>query len=222
MLRKRSGRTVGRSLYRDTPQCNPTKRFYKMFIDIHVHPHFFEPICDDDKLETRRQNLDIYRNSKASLSHIENQMRCAGLDRLCILGQDERSLTGQIVVGNDEIASLVRLRPDLFIGFASVDPLVESATEDLEYAFSQLKLSGLKLNPSKQHYYPSDVRLKPIYELCLQYNKPITFHSGLSWEKEHWQSIHDLSSLRRLRMDIRIFVLAWPISAGPGFGKPPC
>ncbi len=155
-----------------------------MFIDIHVHPNFFEPICkNDDKLDIRHQSIGIFRNNKASISHIENQMRCAGLNKLCLLGQDERSLTGQIAVSNEEISTLVKLKPDLFIGFASIDPFVDSAVEELEHAFSGLKLSGLKLNPSKQHYYPSDNRLKQIYELCIKHNKPIMFHSGLSWEK---------------------------------------
>lgn len=154
-----------------------------MFIDMHVHPAFFEPICDDpDRVEYRHQSLAIYKNSVAPLEHVFNQMNCAGIDKLCLLAQDERSISGRTVVNNREIAHLVSLHPERFIGFASVDPFVENCVEELDYAFAELHLSGLKLDPSKHHYYPHDDRLRPIYDLCMRHNKPIIFHSGLSWE----------------------------------------
>jgi hypothetical protein len=74
------------------------------------------------------------------------------------------------------------LAPDLFYGFASVDPHRPDALEVLDYAFKDLKLMGLKLNPSKQVFYPADPMMDKIYEKCIEYNKPIMFHAGLSWE----------------------------------------
>ena len=155
-----------------------------MFIDMHVHPEFFEPICGDpDVVSKRHESIGIFRNGIAALSHIENQMRCAGLDRLCIFGRDERSLGCGIPVGNEEIASLVQERSDLFIGMAGMDPLIDTAADELEYAFSELGLSGLKLNLSKLLCYPTDKRLDEIYRICIRHDKPIVFHSGLSWER---------------------------------------
>ena len=155
-----------------------------MFIDMHVHPAFFEPICTSESvLEDRHRSLNIYRNGKAPISHILNQMKCATLDKLCLLGQDEKSIDGKVIVSNEEISRLVNLEPEKFIGFASVDPLSETAEDELLYAFSNLNLSGLKLNPSKHHYYPNDCRLKPLLDICIKNNKPVIFHSGLSWEE---------------------------------------
>ena len=37
-------------------------------------------------------------------------------------------------------------------GFAGVDPFAEDAAEELEKAFAELKLSGLKLHPGKGHF----------------------------------------------------------------------
>ncbi len=156
-----------------------------MFIDIHVHPAFFEPINKEEKqTEFRHSVLDIHKNGLAPLEHIFNQMACAGLDKLTLLPEDYTTTHGGVVVSNEEIKTLVDLAPDKFIGFASVDPFAKGACEVLEKAFTDLKLKGLKLHPSKQHFYPSDERLEPIYKICEKYNKPIIFHSGLSWEPD--------------------------------------
>jgi hypothetical protein len=109
-------------------------------------------------------------------------MNCAGLDKLILLPQDYSSINGKAVVTNEEIRQIVDCAPKKFIGFASIDPFDNKAVEKLEYAFTELDLKGLKLNPSKQKFYPIDKRLSPIYDICERYNKPITFHSGLSWE----------------------------------------
>lgn len=156
-----------------------------MFIDIHVHPAFFEPINKEEKqTEFRHSVLDIHKNGLAPLEHIFNQMACAGLDKLTLLPEDYTTTHGGVVVSNEEIKTLVDLAPDKFIGFASVDPFAKGACEALEKAFTDLKLKGLKLHPSKQHFYPSDERFEPIYKICEKYNKPIIFHSGLSWEPD--------------------------------------
>ncbi len=154
-----------------------------MFIDIHVHPVFYEPIkADSARMEYRHETLDIHKNSPAPLERVFNQLNFAHLDKVCLLPLDYSSLDGQPVISNEEIVRLVQAAPDRFIGFASVDPFDPAACEKLEYAFSEQKLKGLKLNPSKQWYYPSDERLEPIYQICEKYNKPIMFHSGISWE----------------------------------------
>jgi predicted TIM-barrel fold metal-dependent hydrolase len=137
---------------------------------------------DKKKSNLRHDALDIHNNGHPPLEHIFNQMACASLDKLCLLAQDYRSVDGDILVSNEEIKKLVDLAPDRFIGMASVDPFMPNAEEDLAYAFKDLKLLGLKLHPGKQRYYPTDPRLKPIYDLCEKYNRPILFHSGLSWE----------------------------------------
>lgn len=156
-----------------------------MFIDIHVHPAFYEPINQQTDVEEIRHNeLDIHLNGTAPLAHIFNQMNCAGLDRLCLLPEDYSSRMDRPLVTNEEIKQLVDMAPDKFIGFASVDPMAEGYCEKLEKAFTDLELKGLKLHPSRGHYYPTDEKLDPIYDICEKYNKPIIFHSGLSWEPD--------------------------------------
>lgn len=156
-----------------------------MFIDMHVHPTFFEPInTDADKEQLRHDALNIHLNGTAPLTHIFNQMKCAGLDKLCLLPHDYSSSMGMTLVSNEEIKALCDMHPDKFIGFAAVDPQNSNAVELLEHAFCELNLAGLKLHPSRQKFYPSDPALSPIYDLCEKYDKPILFHSGLSWEPD--------------------------------------
>ena len=103
-----------------------------MFIDIHVHPAFYDPINGDEAVEEMRHSaLDIHKNGTAPLEHIFNQMRCAGLDRLCLLPEDYTTELGRPVVTNEEVKALVDLAPDKFIGFASVDPFLPDAAEKL-------------------------------------------------------------------------------------------
>ena len=112
-------------------------------------------------------------------------MKCAGLDYLCLLPEDYRTQQdGKVLVSNEEIRRLVDMAPDKFIGFAGVDPFADDAVEVLEKAFTELKLSGLKLHPGKGHFYPMEERMMPLYDICEKYEKPIIFHSGMSWEPD--------------------------------------
>ena len=154
-----------------------------MFIDVHVHPAFYEPINEDpEREEMRHEVLNIHKNGTAKLEHIFNQMRCAGLDKMCLLPQDYTTQEGVVPVTNEEIALLVDCAPDRFIGFASVDPFRADAAEVVEHAFADLGLRGLSLHPGRQRFYPADERLNPVYDLCERYDRPIIFDSGLSWE----------------------------------------
>ena len=152
-------------------------------IDIHTHPAFFEPLNEDlEKFEYRRRAMGLYKAGKAPVQHIINQMNYAGIDKLALLPLDLTTIDGQAIVSNDEVASIVNLAPDHFIGFASIDPHRKDAVASLEYAFDTLHLSGLKLHPSRQRFYPEEDLLEPIYHCCIAHNKPVLFHAGISLE----------------------------------------
>ena len=155
-----------------------------MVIDIHVHPAFFDPINEDEKLEKlRHDELNLHKNGTAPLIHFFNKMDCAGIDCCVLLPEDYSSaMNGQVLVSNEEVAKLVDMAPERFIGFASVDPHDPKAPEKLAYAFEKLKLRGLKLHPSRQNFHPGEKLLDPIYDLCEKYDRPVIFHSGLSFE----------------------------------------
>lgn len=154
-----------------------------MIIDMHVHPIYFDAICDDrQEQEFRSKAFGVYKQSPYSIEETFVEMDYAKVDKAALLPLDLTTSEGGQIVTNDQIYKLVSMYPDRFIGFASVDPHRDDAIQVLDYAFKTLKLSGLKLNPAKQHFYPNDSIMDAIYEKCLEYNKPIIFHAGLSWE----------------------------------------
>ena len=60
-----------------------------MFIDVHINPAFYEPINGDEaREEMRHEVLDVHKNGTAKLEHIFNQMRLAGLDKMCLMARD--------------------------------------------------------------------------------------------------------------------------------------
>lgn len=154
-----------------------------MIIDMHIHPIFYESICSDDKeLEFRKNTFGVFKQSPYGFDEIFREMDYAGVDKAAILPLDLSTTAGGYIVTNEQINQLVKQYPERFIGFASVDPRRKDALEILDYAFSDLGLKGLKLNPATQYFSPDEDIMQPIYEKCLQYNRPIIFHAGLSWE----------------------------------------
>lgn len=154
-----------------------------MIIDAHVHPIYFDMICkDEEALTFRQEQFGVFKQTPYGFDEIVAEMDYGKIDRSILLPLDLTTQSGGFIVSNEEIRTIIDLYPNHFIGFASVDPFRENAVEIVDHAFKNLKLSGLKLHPSKQKFYPDDEMLWPIYQKCLEYDKPIVFHAGLSWE----------------------------------------
>lgn len=155
-----------------------------MVIDAHVHPGFLlqTGALTEKELKFRQDMMGLYKTDEIEIEAWKNLCSCAEVDRLFLLPLDLTTTEGGCVGTNEEVAKLAEGYPDWFYGFASVDPHREDALEVLEKAFSEQKLSGLKLHPSKQRFYPDDENMDPIYEMCVKYNKPILFHAGVSME----------------------------------------
>jgi len=155
-----------------------------MVIDVHYHPYFFEEVCQDEKLaEKRRQSMAYYKTGVCSVERIFERLTSSGVDRCFLLPHDLTTIDGDLVK-NEEMKTLVEKGKGRFYGFAGIDPHRKDAVEEVEHAFRDLDLCGLKLHPAKQKFYPMDEKLMPVYELCEKYNKPIMFHSGFTWQPD--------------------------------------
>ncbi len=155
-----------------------------MIIDMHAHPTCFEAIFRGEESVRWNKEMGLLITKDAPMKLLFAQMDHAGVHKLCLMPLDLTTQRGIRIVENEDIASLVAQWPDRFIGFASVDPYCPDAPVLLEHAFRDLHLSGLKLHPSRQKFYPSDELLNPIYDVCEKYNKPVMFHAGTSWEPD--------------------------------------
>lgn len=153
-----------------------------MVIDVHVHPGFYEKISGDkEELEFRKKQAHWDLMSPFPVELTRTQMKFAQVDKLVLLPMDLTTSAGGWVVSNEQVCTMVQEAPDLFFGFASVDPYREDALEVLEKAFKEQGLMGLYLNPSKQAFFPDDPMMDKIYEKCVEYNKPIIFSAGMSF-----------------------------------------
>jgi len=187
-----------------------------MIIDMNIHPIFYDSICEDEKeLEFRMNSFGVFKQSPYPYKEIFAEMDYAGVDKAALLPIDLTTTEGGQIVTNEEIVKIIGEYPERFIGFASVDPRRKDALEALDYAFGILHLKGLNLHPAKQHFYPDEEFMKPIYEKCIEYNVPVTFHAGLSWEPNAvTEYAHPLKfervaiSYPELRMCLQHF--AWP------------
>ena len=82
---------------------------------------------------------------------------------------------------NDYISQYCGKFPDLYIGYAGIDPNmpVENSLRELDRCVNSLGIAGLKFHPAYQNFWPNDrAQLYPIYERCVEYDLPILFHTG--------------------------------------------
>lgn len=187
-----------------------------MLIDMHIHPIFYAPICTDAAQEQfRGDTFGVWKQGPMEFDELFAEWNICGLTQAALLPLDLTTTAGGWVVSNDEVQTLCALHPDKFFGFASVDPHRPDALETAERAFAVQGLRGLKLNPSKQKFYPTEACMEPLYELCERYNKPIVFHAGLSWEPDapakysHPLAFEEVL-IRHPKLRICLAHFAWP------------
>ncbi len=165
-----------------------------MIIDFHVHPTTPERLkATLPILERMKENEAIrwYTSLDLSAQGLLNEMRRGGVDKAVVLAVHCNVDLPLLNVTNEEVAALVKMHPDKFIGFASVCPTeliygksvltkgsVEKAVEKLRRAVEDLGLRGLKLIQPFQHFYPNDTEVYPLYEEVRRLKIPILIHTG--------------------------------------------
>ena len=150
---------------------------------MHVYPHFLEEISSDpERVEFRKKVTGIYKPRIFPVSFLLKRMHSGGINKAVLHAMDYTTKHGDTVVSNEEVARLVSEFPDDFYGFGSVDPYRDDALDVVEKAFTEQGLHGLVLDPGQQMFYPNAPELYPIYGKCVQHNKPVFLHMGISLE----------------------------------------
>lgn len=83
------------------------------------------------------------------------------------------------LISNDEVATFVTRRPDLFVGVASVDlrrPM--EAVRELRRAVKELGFKGLRMLPWLWELPPDDRRYYPLYVECIELGVPFCLQVG--------------------------------------------
>jgi uncharacterized protein len=148
-------------------------------IDFHVHP------CDPriarawagDPADYER----FFRGEVLSESDAEMATRFRGLGLMgVLLGADAETTTGVEAYPNDTLAQTCRDNPDLFVGFAGIDPWKgQLAVAELERSINTLALRGAKFHPGRQHFLPSDPRFDDLWEAASALGAICLFHTGM-------------------------------------------
>lgn len=150
------------------------------YIDFHVHP-------SDEMLWLRTYDglaPAITKSEKVRMKLIKPIEEMAGIYRSqntigIILAWDAESGTGNPRYPNENIRDIVKKYPDVFIGFASVDPWKgKTAIKELDLAVKEYGLKGVKFHQGAQGFYPNDKRHYPLWEKICNLNIPIIFHTG--------------------------------------------
>jgi predicted TIM-barrel fold metal-dependent hydrolase len=85
-----------------------------------------------------------------------------------------------------------RLKAVANINFSQLD---ENQIAFLTEALEAHAISGIKLGPGYEDYYPTDEKLNAIYSLCQKLHKPVIFHTGVlaSYRKGFLKQSHPLN-----------------------------
>jgi uncharacterized protein len=149
-------------------------------IDFHVH--LPTPEWLDVSLEGYVEAAERYFRSKVARNTLEGLAReYSDLDaKAVLLAWDAETATHRPRLSNEFVAQAVKDYPEVFIGFASVDPHKgERAVRELETA-AELGLVGGKFHPSIQAFDPTDETFWPVFAKCAELGFPCVFHTGTS------------------------------------------
>jgi hypothetical protein len=147
-------------------------------IDFHVHPATEEAIIHQGKyLEAAVKYFGVkYKPvsiDETARLYMDNDIVAV------LLAMDAESNMGTPKISNDFVAEACKKYPNVFIGFASVDPWKGTwGIKELERAINKLGLRGLKFAQQGQAFHPNDRKFYPLYEKCVELDIPVLFHMG--------------------------------------------
>jgi len=191
-----------------------------VIIDVHVHTgrgeqHWNYAIWSN-MLEPYGTPVDVLDIDPVD---IVERMREADVEKACLLALDARAWKTHIP--NDYVAEIVAEHPHLFIGFASVDPnMGQEAADELERAYHELGMRGVKLAPCFQMYNPADPIAFPVYAKAQELGMPILIHQAWTRMREapmKWQHPILLDDVALAFPDLRLIMahvgLPWQVDA---------
>jgi uncharacterized protein len=146
-------------------------------IDLHVHLPMDEWL--DNAIGPHLAATEAYFRAKVVRKSIEEVAEeYASRDILgVVLDWDDHTVTGRGWMGNSWLAGLESRFPGALMGFGSVDPHDDNATQEVERCMD-LGLKGLKFHPTMQEFNPADPRFYPLWERIEQRGLICLFHTG--------------------------------------------
>ena len=148
--------------------------------DVHTHPPSYEYIegAHGPYLDNLRKHWRDPIEPRAMEVMVEEYK---ALDLKAVISAwDAESTTGLPAVTNDDVARVVERFPDMFVGWAHVDPWKgKLAIRELRRAVKELGLRGVgEFHPIMQAFIPSDPHFDELWQACDELKVPVAFHTG--------------------------------------------
>jgi uncharacterized protein len=118
---------------------------------------------------------------KDPLGFLLQLMDDAGVD-VAVMPSEDAETTMGMKTPNEKVAALAARAPDRLLAMAAVDPHKGmQAIRDLEYAYHELGMRSLCLEPWLHKLNSNDKRYYPIYAKCVELGIPVWIHSSINF-----------------------------------------
>lgn len=116
--------------------------------------------------------------AELSLEKMLLEMCEAGITKAVIPGRMANPAFGR--VKNEDIQELLEQHPEIFIGFAGIDPSEKNALQTIEQLVVNGPFQGIVMEPGvlERPIYADDAGIYPIYEYCQQKQIPVNLMVG--------------------------------------------
>ena len=156
-----------------------------MIIDVHTHvPSHIDTVPPEEEISSSiirpdrvvrlTTTYDAFFEAMKPVDRVVSFGIAMPADRPAVIGEKDMKTV------NDATAALVARAPEKVIGFMSVHPDEPDALDEMERAYGDLQLRGLKLGPNYQNFDPLGENARRIYSRAQEMKLPVLFHQGTS------------------------------------------
>ena len=156
-----------------------------MIVDVHSHvPSHIDTVPPEEEISSSIIRTD--RAVRLTTTYDDFFEAMKPVDRVVSFGiampADRPAVIGEkdMKKVNDATAALVARAPEKVIGFMSVHPNEPAVLDEMERAYGDLQLRGLKLGPNYQNFDPLGENARRIYSRAQEMKLPVLFHQGTS------------------------------------------
>lgn len=136
----------------------------------------FGSFIQEDKGLTEEQ----YMAGAEPIDVIAKNLQEHSVIKAVIAGRDIET-TYPVQSNNDQIQTFCQSQPDLFVGFAGVDPHKgQLALQEIDERVCQQGFRGIAIDPMHARIPSDDYKYLPIYEKCCELNIPVIITGGPS------------------------------------------
>ncbi|MBB6122967.1 amidohydrolase family protein [Sphingobium subterraneum] len=160
-------------------------------IDIHTHP-FTEETVKGQGLSYTEAHAFFGQSPKSPSHHWYKDRTTTPIEKsvaelkaddvdLAVVVNMNACVTWNSCLPNEYIGKYAAQNPDLYLGFAGIDPNSDrkGALAEVDRCVKDYGIVGLKFHPAYQNFFPNDrERAYPLYEKCVEYGIPVLFHTG--------------------------------------------